>query len=160
MKSPSLSEVKKELQALDGQTLVELCLSLAKYKKETKDYLGYLLFESHDKAGFIRGVKEELDQEFSELRNQENLYYVKKGLRRILRQLNRYVKYLGDKGSSADLNIYFCLLLKESGIPFHKNKLIVNLYQQQLKKIAALIASLHEDLRGDYQPDLDKISAI
>ncbi|MBL7933113.1 MAG: hypothetical protein JNL60_14500 [Bacteroidia bacterium] len=157
MKSASLSDVKKELQALDAKDLVELCISLAKYKKDNKDYLSYLLFESHDKSAVIKEIRAELDSEFMELKKQENLYYVKKGLRRILRQLNRYVKYLGDKASSTELNIYFCLLLKESGIPFRRNKLIVNLYEQQLKKISALIAALHEDLRGDYEPEFEKI---
>lgn len=158
MKSSSLADVKKELQLLDAPVLLDLCLAMAKCKKENKDYLSYLLFDAHNKADFILAVKQELDEEFAELKKQENLYYVKKGLRRILRQLNRYLKYLGDKTASAELTIYFCLGLKNSGIPFTKNKLIVNLYEQQLKKINSWVQSLHEDLRGDYQPDMERLN--
>jgi hypothetical protein len=135
MKSAGISELKKELRELPASDLVELCLTLAKFKKD-----------------------KELDENFVDFQSLGNLYYVKKGLRRVLRLLNKYNKYLNDKAVAADLNIYFCMKLKDSGIPFQKNKLIVNLYEQQLKKINALIAALHEDLRGDYQQDLEKIT--
>ena len=38
MKAPSLSEVKKELNLLPAVELVELCLALAKYKKDNKEF--------------------------------------------------------------------------------------------------------------------------
>ena len=36
-------------------------------------------------------------------------------------------------------------------------KLLINLYEQQLKKINTLINSLHEDLQQDYLNDLQDI---
>lgn len=157
MKAAGLQELKKELQELSPKELVELCLSLAKYKKDNKEYLGYLLFESHDRHAFIKEVKTMMDEHFAELKQQPNLYYVKKGLRKQLRFVGKYSRYMSDKASSAELLIYFCRKLKDSGIPYHKNKLIVNMYAQQLKKINSLVSSLHEDVRQDYQQDMEEI---
>jgi DNA repair ATPase RecN len=158
MKSNSLHEIKKELQALPVSELVELCLSLAKYKKDNKDFLGYLLFQVHNKTEFLNEVKAEVDAYFLELKTQPNLYYVKKSLRKLWRIITKYNKYLNDKAISADLLIYFCKQLKNSGIPYKKSQLLVNMYEQQLKKINILILSLHEDLRHDYLPELENLS--
>jgi hypothetical protein len=158
MKATSLQEIKKELQELPPDKLLELCLVMAKYKKDNKEFLGYLLFEAHNKTNFIIEVKSEIDMQMAALQKQSNLYYVKKGLRKTLRILSKYSKYAGDKTLTAELYIYFCSKLKGSGIPYHKNKLIVNLYQAQLKKINALVNSFHEDLREDYRSDLERIS--
>lgn len=158
MKAVSLSELKKELQEISPKELVELCTALAKYKKDNKEFLSYLLFEAHDKTVFINGVKTEIDEHLTALQNQPSLYFVKKGLRKVLRIITKYSKYVNDKALNAELSIYFCNKLKHSGIPYHKSALIVNMYEQQLKKINILINSLHEDLRQDYFNDLEKLS--
>ncbi len=158
MKSASLSELKKELQEIPQKELIELCVALAKYKKDNKEFLGYLLFEAHDKNAFVKEVKAEIDEQMTLLQTQSNLYFVKKGLRKTLRIITKYNKYINDKALSADLLIYFCSKLKRSGIPYHKSQLIVNMYEQQLKKINVLINSLHEDLQQDYINDLEKLS--
>ena len=157
MKAVSLSELKKELQEIPPKELIELCVALAKYKKDNKEFLSYLLFEAHDKNAFVNEVKAEIDEHMTLLQTQPNLYFVKKGLRKMLRTITKYNKYMNDKALSADLHIYFCNKLKHSGIPYHKSQLIVNMYEQQLKKINTLISSLHEDLRQDYLHDLEKL---
>ena len=135
MKSVSLSELKKELQEIPQKELIELCVALAKYKKDNKEYLGYLMFESHHKTVFANEVRAEIDEHFSTLKTQNNLYLIKKSLRKILRFINKYCKYVNDKAISADLHIYFCDKMKNSGIPVHKSQLLINMYKQQLKKI-------------------------
>lgn len=157
MKAASLSDLKKELQQISPKELVELCVTLAKYKKDNKEFLDFLLFESHDKALYITSVKKEIDEHFEELKQQANLYFVKKGLRKQLRLITKYSKYVGEKALAAELLIYFCGKLKNSGIPYHKSQLIINMYEQQIKKINTLINSLHEDLQQDYLNDLEKI---
>lgn len=157
MKVSSISELKKELHELPQKQLVELCLHLAKYKKDNKEFLDYLLFQAHDKSSFINAVKEEIDEHFNELKSQPNLYYVKKSLRKLLRVITKYCKYITDKALAADLHIYFCQKLKNSGIPYHKSQLLVNMYEQQLKKINTLVLGLHEDLQQDYLNSLSEI---
>lgn len=157
MKTASLSELKKELNDLPAKQLAELCVTLAKYKKDNKELLDYLLFEAHDKPNFILEVKKEIDENFLELKHQANLYYVKKSLRKLLRIINKYSKYISDKALSAELHIYFCQKLKQSGIPYRKSQLLVNMYDQEIKKINTLILGLHEDLQQDYLIDLDRL---
>ncbi len=157
MKAAGISEIKKELEHLSQKELLDLCIAVAKYKKDNKEYLGYLLFEAHDKAQFVKNVKEEIDTNFEALRSQTNLYYVKKSLRKILRILSKYAKYTDDKGLTAELYIYFCLKLKNSGIPYHKSQMIVNIMDGTLKKINTLISTLHPDLQNDFLIDLDKL---
>lgn len=158
MKVSSLSELKKELQQLPAEELVDLCSALAKYKKDNKEYLDYLLYSARSKPVFITDVKAEIDFHYSAIDRQANLYFIKKNLRKILRLLNKYCKYLGDKTSALELHIYYCRKLKDSGIPFHKSQLIVNLYEQELKKINTLVASIHEDLRADYTLEIEEIT--
>ncbi len=159
MKASSLHELKKELAELPDKRLVELCVVLAKYKKDNKEFLDYLLFKSQDNAGFVIEIKGEIDEHFSELRGQSNLYYVKKSLRKLLRIITKYCKYIGDKAIAAELHIYFCLKVKGSGIPIRRSQLLINMYEQQLKKINVLISTLHEDIQGDFVSDLEKISS-
>ncbi|HXU28286.1 MAG TPA: hypothetical protein VN698_13730 [Bacteroidia bacterium] len=157
MKAVSLSELKKELQAIPNKELIELCAALAKYKKDNKEFLSYLLFEAHNKTAFVNEIKAEIDEHITTLKSQPNLYYVKKGLRKLLRSITKYSKYISDKATSADLLICFCSNLKQSDIPYHKSQLIVNMYEQQIKKINALVSSLHEDLQQDYSKDLENL---
>lgn len=159
MKTASLSELKKELQQLTPRDLAELCISLAKYKKDNKEFLGYLLFESHNKPAFIKEVKAMIDELFLELNSLSNLYYAKKTLRKILRIITKYCKYMGDKAHAAELHIYFLNKLKDSGLPIRKSQLIINMYEQQLKKINTLVNSLHEDLQADFRTEIENISA-
>jgi hypothetical protein len=157
MKAASLNELKKELQELEPSRLAELCVDLAKYKKDNKEFLGYLLFESHDKPAFIKEIKELTDTHFAELATQTNLYYTKKSLRKILRIVNKYIKYLGDKPSAIDLLLYFCMKMKQSGIDMSKSVQITNIYTQQVKKINGHIETLHPDLQYDYLKELENL---
>jgi len=158
MKSAALNDLKKELKQLTPHQLTELCLRLAKYKKDNKELIGFLLFDAHDKNAFVKELKEEIKVQFEEIDKTNNLYYVKKSLRKILRQIVKYCKYLDDKTLSTELHIYFCEQLKQSGIPFRKSQLLINMYEQQLKKINQLIAGMHEDLRADFNKDLEALT--
>lgn len=156
MNSATLSELKRELQNLDEKTLQAICLRLAKYKKENKELLTYLLSDAHDEAGYIRQVKEEMDVMFEEVTDR-NLYIVKKILRKILRMVNRQTKYSGIPQTELELRIYFCEKIKQAGIPLTAGTVLFNLYQQQLKKISTVLGKLDEDYHADYA---DAIAAL
>ncbi|HNP22664.1 MAG TPA: hypothetical protein PKM63_07080 [Panacibacter sp.] len=156
MKTASISELKQELQYRSDKEIMELCLQLARFKKENKELLTYLLFEAQDEEAYTAGVKQMLEEAFKEIHT-TNLYFAKKNLRRILRQLSKNIKYSGNKQTEAALLIYYCKLLKASGINLQKSTMINNLFQQQLKKIKAAIAGLHEDLQYDLLNDLKNV---
>ena len=156
MTTASLSEIKKELHTLDQETVESLCNRLAKYKKENKELLTYLLFEAHDEKAYIENVKEELRELFKTLPS-SNVYLIKKTLRKILRFANKQIKYSGIKQTELELRIFFCTKIKEARIPLHTGTVLFNLYQQQLKKIEAALSKLPEDLQADYERELKQI---
>src|SRR3954471_6276301 len=90
-----LQDIKKEIQHLSTQQVAELCLRLARHKKENKELLAYLLFDAHDNAAFIEKVKGEVGFMFSQLPVQS--YMAAKYLRKILRLIGKYVKFMADK---------------------------------------------------------------
>lgn len=156
MKSATVHEIKEELSTAKPAQLVELCLRLARFKKENKELLTYLLFEAHNEPGYIGSIKKEIDEQFAAI-NLSQLYFAKKSLRKIARIINKYCRYSGSKQTEVELRIYFCNQLKESGIPVERNAVINNLFLSQLKKINTVLATLHEDLQYDYLRDMEKL---
>jgi hypothetical protein len=156
MKSSSLSELQKELLTLPPKRLLEICSRLIKYKKENKELLTYMLFESGDEEAYKRNIKEEIDIQFEEI-NQRTLYLAKKSLRKILRMINKFVRYSGIKETEIELRIYYCAKLKNSGIPIKNSQVLLNLYNNQVKKIHSELSKLHEDLQFDYQRELKEL---
>lgn len=157
MKAATVNEIKKELEGLEPNTTQALCLRLARFKKDNKELLTYLLFEAHDEAGYVESVKREITEQFEEIPNL-TVYYVKKSLRRILRLVNKQIKYSGIPTTELAVRIHFCQQVKASAIPIDKSAVLVNLYQQQLKKIDQALAKLPEDLQYDYQSEIENLA--
>ena len=158
MKAASLNEIKKELIELDSKTVQDLCMRLAKYKKENKELLTYLLFEAHDEAAFVNNVKTEMDELFQGLPS-GNVYYIKKSLRKILRIVNKQIKYSGLKQSELELRLYFCSKIKEANVPLRSSTVLYNLNEGQVKKIKMVLTQLPEDLQYDYHREIVSLGA-
>ena len=157
MKAATVNELKKVLSHLSAKELVELCNRLARFKKENKELLTYLLFEAHDEAAYIKGVQSEIDFGFAEIPKGNSLYLIKKSVRKILRATNKYIRYTGSKNAEIELLLHFCTQLKQSGIPIHKSTALTNLYEAQLKKINKTLLTFHEDLQYDYRRVLESL---
>lgn len=156
MKAATINELKQELVNSSPTQLTELCLRLARFKKENKELLTYLLFEAHDTAGYIKSVKEEMDSQFEGM-NKSNVYFVKKTLRKIIRTAAKYTRYSGLATVEIELLIYFLATMKNLNIPIDKNPVLTNIYQNQLKKVNKAIDTLHEDLQYDYLKEIKKL---
>jgi hypothetical protein len=156
MKTATIQELKQELQENSQQKLLALCLRLAKFKKENKELLTYLLFEAHDEEAYIASVKELIDEGFTEL-PKANPYLTKKSLRKTLRITNKYIKYAGSKQVEVSLLIYFCQEMKKLNNHIKKSTVLQNLYLMQIKKINTALDLLHEDLQYDYRRELDEL---
>ena len=156
MKAATINELKQELLDIPPGKITELCIRLARFKKENKELLTYLLFEAHDTAAYIQNVRAEMDLQFAEM-NKTNVYFVKKTLRKILRTANKYARYSGLAQVEIEVLIYFCICMKALNIPINKNPVLFNMYNNQLKKITRSVAALHEDLQYDYQREINKL---
>ncbi|MFN6379965.1 MAG: hypothetical protein ACK4WD_11860 [Flavobacteriales bacterium] len=156
METASVAQIKKELKSLSKEELLEHVLRIAKYKKENKELLSYLLFEAHDEQHYIEDVKEEIAVDFARILD-VNTYLIKKSVRKILRNVNKKSKYSGIKTTEVELLIFFCEKMKERGFNSMKHMVLLNIYDRQLEKIRKLISGLHEDLQYDYHSMLDSL---
>lgn len=154
MKAASVNELKSELSHRSQKELLDYCLRLSKFKKENKELLSYLLFDSDNEFAFIQTVKEEADEQF-ELINRNSYYYIKKSVRRILSGIKKHIRYSQKKETEADLMIYFCEKLYEFEPPIQNNAALFNLYKRQIESLKKTISSLHEDLQYDYNSVLE-----
>ncbi|MEQ8363464.1 MAG: hypothetical protein RH948_11385 [Cyclobacteriaceae bacterium] len=156
MKTATVHEIKKELATLDPDQVQTLCLRLAKFKKENKELLTYLLFEAHDEQAYVLDAKRETEEQFNALSNM-NVYYVKKSVRRILRLVNKQIKYSGLPTTELALRIHFCEQMKDKAIPMGKSVVLANMYQQQINKIDKALSKLEEDLQYDYKAEIENL---
>jgi hypothetical protein len=158
MKAVTVKEIGLELQNLTPKELRDLCLRLSRFKKENKELLTYLLFESSDEASYVESVKTEIDRQFDEV-NRKTYYFIKKGLRKILSVTKKYIRYSQNKKTEIDLLIYYCTKLQKFTPSIRKNIALRNLYDRQIDAICEKINALHEDLRIDYEADLASLKA-
>lgn len=156
MKAATVSQLKKELSYRSPEELLEICLRLSKFKKENKELLTYLLFESADEAGYIESVKNEIDLEFDAI-NTSSYYFIKKSVRKILRNIKKYSRYSQKKETEVELLIHFCSRLKTFKPSITRNTTLLNLYERQLAMVEKIVSTLHEDLQYDYRLELEDL---
>jgi len=153
MKPASISQLKQEMKNRSSNELLEICLRLARFKKENKELLTYLLFEVQDEQTYVESIKKEIDRQFQEI-NKSNIYFAKKSIRKIVRTTNKFIRYSSRKQTEVELLMHFCKSLKDSGIPMDKSIALSNIYIRQIQKIKKAISTLHEDLQYDYGEEI------
>lgn len=157
MKPASISEIKKDLEKSSHRELLDYCIRLIKFKKENKELIAFLLFESDDIAGYLERIKQETIVLFSEI-NQSNIYFIKKSIRKILRNLNKQIRFTLSSQVEAELLIHFCNCFDDYSIPVNQSHQLSNLYVAQLKRIEKALSRLHPDLQFDLTRQLNKIN--
>jgi hypothetical protein len=156
MKPVTVSVLKQELKTHSQHELIELCLKLAKFKKENKELLTYLLYDAEDEDGYIREIKEGVDLGFEEI-NKANLYYIKKGCRKNLKQIKKYIRYSKKKETEAELLLYFCSKIKELQPKQRSSQQMINMYERQLAMATKAMSTLHEDLQYDFKLEIEQL---
>jgi len=153
MKAASSKEIKTALIEQSPTQLIELCLRLARFKKENKELLTYLLFEEKDEEGYIISAKKVIDEGFETL-NIQSVYIEKKNLRKIIRITNKFIKYSGIDTTEITLLIYVCRNIQESGLKLNNSVALKNIYLSLIKKIKTRISGMHEDLQYDFNKEI------
>lgn len=156
MKAVTVKELKTELTNCSHNEILMLCLRLSKFKKENKELLTYLLFESSNEEGYINTIKLEIDAQF-EIINTKTYYFIKKSVRKILRTTKKYIRYSKNKETEVELLLYFCKKLYEFKPSIKKNTVVQNIYIREIQAIRKKIILLHEDLQYDYEFELQKL---
>ena len=156
MQISSVSIIKKELQHLPQEELIQLCLRLAKFKKENKELLNFTLFLEKDKDHFTALVKEDIDEQFMEI-NRSNFHLIKKSVRKIFRETKKQIRIASDPEVEIELLMHLCYKLKTFMPSIQNNFLLTNLFNRTLEQITKKMEKLHEDLQYDFQIKLDKL---
>ena len=156
MKAVPVVNIKKELQHLSSDELTELCLRLSKFKKENKELLTYLLFESQNEDAYIQSIKMFVDEQFITI-NRDSYFYIKKSVRKILRLIKKFARYSLKKETEVELLLYFCQKLKEFSPSIKNNVTLTNIFERQLLLAKKTISTLHEDLQYDYNLVIEQL---
>jgi vacuolar-type H+-ATPase catalytic subunit A/Vma1 len=157
LKAVPVVTIKKELKELSNEELTELCLRLSKFKKENKELLTYLLFESQNEEDYILSIKNFVDEQF-EIINRDSYFYIKKSVRKILRLIKKFARYSLKKETEVELLLYFCQKLKEFSPSIKNNVTLTNIFERQLLLAKKIISTLHEDLQYDYNLVIDELN--
>jgi hypothetical protein len=143
----------------EREDLLSLCLQLAKFKKENKELLTYLLFEANDQDSFVFTIQQEIDDQFEAI-NTKSYFYMKKTIRKVLRGVKTNIRYAKNKETEVSLLLYFCEKLKAVYPSIQHNLLLRNLYQRELLSIEKKISALHEDLQYDFKIELEELQVL
>lgn len=156
MKAVTLKQLKDELSHKSANELKELCLHLSKFKKENKELLTYLMFESHDEEQYIQSVKDQMDVLFTEI-NTKRFFYIRKSVRKVLTLTKKFIRYSKKKETEVALLLYFCHKLKNFKPSISRSTRLTNTFDRQIILVKKAIATLHEDLQYDYQLELNDL---
>jgi hypothetical protein len=152
MKADSISELKKTLRQLDHDELLDVCLRLAKYKVDNKELLTYLLTKSADEQAYVAEVCDEISQALPD----ERVLH-KKTMRKVVRLMDKWIRYSGNKETELEVRIHFCQLFVDRRIDFGRCRVKSNMYATQLKKIEKTLDSVHPDLQFDFRHQMQEI---
>lgn len=158
MDTANIKQLKTELNHLDRNELIEIVLRLSKFKKENKELLTYLLFETQNEEEYIHEIKLEVDELFKGM-NTTSYFYMKKTIRKILKLIKTYIRYSNVKETEVELLLYFCKKLRTLRPSITKNQQLLNLFHRELKLIEKKMTTLHEDLQFDYKARLENLKS-
>ncbi|MEO7176226.1 MAG: hypothetical protein ABIV51_10020 [Saprospiraceae bacterium] len=154
MPTAGLSDIKKKINTFSSKELVELLLKISKYKKENKEFLSYLLFDADNQDLFIEQLKSEIDTFYEELTPRTE-YNTKKSLRKMIRLMNKYLKFASNKATETEIRLHFCFQWKVAKLSIRSSSSLGKIFIGQVEKVRKLIPSLHEDLQYDYGRELE-----
>jgi len=159
MKAASSKQIKDELSTRSKAELLALCLRLARFKKENKELLTYLLFEVDDEQAYIDSINEWMKDEFVSInQNRRTHYHTKKGVRQVLKNVKKYIRYSGNKETEVKLLIDFCKTYRDY-IPLARKRLVFkNIYDRQVELLKKRVLLLHEDLQYDYGLEIEELT--
>lgn len=158
MKAATIAQLKKELKFKSSEELEALCLRLARFKKENKELLTYLLFEAEDEASYVENVKSFISVKFEEI-NTSSFYFIKKSVRRILRETKKFIRYSSVKETEIELLMFFCEQLVGFRPAINENRTLMNLLDRQIHLIQTKIKTVHPDLQYDFNLELENLKS-
>lgn len=113
------------------------------------------MFYQNDVDGYIGEIKAIISESFIELNYSD--YAKIKQLRKLVRIMNKHIKFVSDKRQETELLLYFCNMFIEKRLYRTKLKALKNIFVRQYVRIAKCIAKMEEDLQFDYSKELENL---
>jgi hypothetical protein len=158
MKIATAKQIRDELNARPREEVMLLMQRLLRFKKENKELINYLLYYADDEQGFIDAVKQDMIDGFSVV-NTSSFFLAKKSVRKVLRMMNKYIRYSAKETSKVELILFFCQLLKNMDRDYRQSRVLDNLFERQIALAEKTLLKVHEDLRTDYRSDFEQLRA-
>lgn len=155
MQIATINELKKALADKSEKELIEICLKLAKFKKENKELLNYLIFESKNEGEYVGRAKADVSGVMADTIS-SSFYHAKKTIRKALKITRQYIKFSDNKITEIDLMVHFCRELIECEHDVQSHPFLYGLLERQTNQIAKKLEKLHEDIQLDYQSDMEE----
>lgn len=152
-----MKDLRAEVKRLSEKELQDIVLRLARFKKDNKELLTYLLFEQDDEHEFVRRMKEEMDEDF-QTSAANSFYIAKKRVRKILTGVKKVIRYSNSKETEVDLLLHFCRNMLVYFPHMEVYPPLENIFIRQLKMAQRKIEGLHEDLQYDYQQEWEELN--
>ena len=156
MKAAGVKAIKEELNSRSREELSDLCLKLSKFKKENKELLTYLLFEADNENLFIISIQEKIDLEFENIKR-KSYYFIKKSIRKILRNTKKNIRYSKKKQTEVELLLHFCKKLKKFDPSISNSIPLTRIFDREILKVEKILKTLHPDLKYDYESEIESI---
>lgn len=143
----SLKVIKSELQRAGHPELLEMCLTLAKFRKENKEFIDFLLFGRQNISVYTEKLKAHIASglDIAPRNDAQRL----KSIRKLHRELKKRLKFINDNLTEIELLIWFCGKLTEISKSSHFNGAMGNLVKREYKSIIMKIEKLPDDLAFD-----------
>jgi hypothetical protein len=135
---------------------MELLLRLARFKKENKELLTYILFESANEHEYVEQVKKEISEEMEEIDGLPGYQY-KKQFRKIQRKINKPIKYIGNKSATAELYLHMVRMISGKKKNNYLATFLNKSAEQYISKIEKLLPGIEDDLAADLRKQLKQI---
>jgi len=154
MEAASIAEIRKSLMRLEQGDLLDACLRLARFKKDNKELLTYLLYLSNNEPGYVNYLCQMIDEQFALAPNAQ-----KKTLRKLIRNMDKCLRFSGIKETELQVRLHFCRVLKSSKIPYKQSRVMTNMFVGQLKKIFRITEKLPSEIYQEYASEIEFVSA-
>lgn len=146
MKPATISQLKKRLVEMPREELLETCVRMAKFKVDNKELLTYLLVSSADELAYADDLCQDIDAQLIANRTMH-----KKTWRKIVRRMDKCLRFSGNKETELQVRIHFCQQFSSVTNQYGCCRVSDNLYATQLRKIEKAIEKVHPDLQFDYR---------
>jgi hypothetical protein len=151
-----LSDLKKELLELSKPELIQLCLRVAKLKRENKELLAYLIFDSDDPLFYAQKLKPEIKEVFEQ--PFQHAYYLTKSIRKAMRLITKYYRFTSNKQGETELLIYLVEEFYLSWRNEYRYQALGKVIYRCLEKAQSNLKKIDEDFRADFENPINELA--